>query len=238
MAMLDRYEASKYVNAIVAINRDALLQQARICDEQLATSQDTPPLLGIPLVLKANIDTAELPTSAATRALLENFPPFNAPVTDRLLQAGAIIFGKTNMHELAFGVTNNHGAHGAARNPWDPELITSGSSGGTAAAVAAGIVPAGLGTDTGGSVRLPAAMCGISGFRPTTGRYPGEGIVPISHTRDTAGAMGRSIDDLILLDSILADTDNSADIEPGAMRLGVPRDYYYDNLEPGVADRN
>ena len=158
-------------------------------------------------------------------------------ITRILVDAGAVIFGKSNMHELAFGVTNNNPTFGPARNPYNPDLIPGGSSGGTAAAIAAGILPAGLGSDTGGSTRLPAAFCGICGFRPTGGRYPTAGIIPISATRDTPGPMARAVEDLQLLDRVMAGDPAPVErVSLAEVRLGIPRAYYYENLEPGVAD--
>jgi mandelamide amidase len=140
--------------------------------------------------------------------------------------------GKTNMHELAFGITSNNAAFGAVHNPYDIAMIPGGSSGGTAAAIAARMCPAGLGTDTGGSVRIPAALCGIVGLRTTAGRYSLRGVVPLSHTRDTVGPMARSIADLVLLDDVI--TRDAAPVRPAklqGLRLGVPRKYFYENLD-------
>jgi mandelamide amidase len=157
----------------------------------------------VPLAIKDNVDTADLPTTGGTAGLKTNRPKRNAPVAQKLLDAGAILFGKANLHELAFGVTNNNKSFGAARNPYDPSRIPGSSSGGTAAAVATRLVPGGIGSDTGGSVRIPAALCGIVGFRPTTGRWSAAGVVPISPTRDTPGPMTRSVVDCALLNGIV-----------------------------------
>lgn len=184
-------------------------------------------LAGLPIVVKDNIDTSNFPTTAATPALANNQPLANAPALQRLVDAGAQVLAKANMHELAFGITSNNAYTGAVRNPHDPEKIAGGSSGGTAAAVAAGITTAGLGTDTGGSCRIPAALCGICGFRPTVGRYDGTGVVPISHTRDTVGPLARSMRDIVLLDSIMAGEHNRMpDVILGDLRVGVPSDYF------------
>jgi Asp-tRNA(Asn)/Glu-tRNA(Gln) amidotransferase A subunit family amidase len=157
-------------------------------------------------------------------------------VASSLFSAGALLLGKTNMHELAFGVTSNNAAFGAVHNPYNSSMIPGGSSGGTAAAIAARMCPAGLGTDTGGSVRIPAALCGIVGLRTTSGRYPLQGVVPLSHTRDTVGPMARSMADLALLDTVI--TGDSALVQsPGlkGLRLGVPRAYFYENLDAELA---
>jgi mandelamide amidase len=233
--LVGRKQQWEHINSIVAFDDATLRKTAGARDKVARGSRGR--LHGIAFAAKDNIDTIDLPTSACTPALRGNHPPRNAPVVQRLLDDGALLLGKANMHELAFGITNNHGAFGAARNPYDPRLIPGGSSGGSAAAVAAGIVPFALGTDTGGSVRIPAALCGVAGLRPTLGRYPQAGVVPISTTRDTVGPIGRTVADLSLLDAVLS--GESSSLEPVALRglrLGVPRHYFYDNLEPGVAE--
>jgi mandelamide amidase len=235
--LIDAERACRALNAIVAMDPAALRRAARQRDEGRAAGEPCGALHGLPFVAKDNMDTVELPTTACTPALRGNRPPRNAAVVQRLLDAGAILLGKANMHELAFGVTNNHGAFGPARNPYDPACIPGGSSGGTAVAIAAGIAPAGLGSDTGGSVRIPAALCGICGLRPTTGRYPGDGVVPISHTRDTVGPMARTVADLALIDGVI--TGDEAGLERVAvsgLRLGVPRRYFHEPLETEVGE--
>ena len=235
-AMLERSRDAAHLNAIVSLDEEAVLESATQRDRQ-RRDDGSPELLGAPLLLKDNINTADLPTSGCTPALKGHVPPVDAPITRILLDAGAFIFGKSNMHELAFGITNNNPTFGPARNPYNPDLIPGGSSGGTAVAIAAGILPAGLGTDTGGSTRLPAALCGICGFRPTIGRYPTGGVIPISATRDTPGPMARAVEDLQLLDRVMAgDMAPVGTISLAEVRLGVPRTYYYENLETGLAD--
>lgn len=233
--LLARMHRWRHINAIVAFDEAALLAAAARCDRETGMAADRP-LFGLPFVAKDNIDTVDLPTSACTPALRGHHPPKNSPVIDRLLEAGALLLGKANMHELAFGVTNNGGAFGAARNPCDPRLIPGGSSGGTAAAIAARIAPFGLGSDTGGSVRIPATLCGIVGFRPSQGRYPQGGMVPISGTRDTIGPMARTVADVVAVDAVLAGTGPGVSpADPRSLRLGVPRGYFQDDLEPSVA---
>lgn len=235
-AMLERNREVARLNAVVYLDEPTVLEAAAQRDRQ-RRDNGNPELLGAPLLLKDNINTVNLPTTGCTPALKGHVPPADAPVAGLLLNAGAVIFGKSNMHELAFGVTNNNPAFGPARNPYNPDLIPGGSSGGAAVAIAAGILPAGLGSDTGGSTRLPAAFCGICGFRPTIGRYPASGVIPISATRDTPGPMARAVGDLQLLDRVMA--GDPAPVERVSLaeaRLGIPRAYYYENLEPGVAD--
>ena len=234
--LLAAQRACEYLNAFISTDPEALLAAARQADRQRREGKALGPLHGLPLVVKDNINTAELPTSGGTPALKDNRPTGNAPVAARLFEAGALLAGKTNLHELAFGITSNNAAFGAAANPYNPGMIPGGSSGGTAVAVAARMAPAGLGTDTGGSLRIPAALCGIVGLRPSLGRYPAGGIVPISSTRDTAGPMARSVVDVALLDGVITGAPRT--LSPAnlrGVRLGVPREYFYRDLDPEVA---
>jgi len=236
-ALLVRCETGKGLNAFVRLEPDAVHIAARRADERLRRGDTIAPLHGVPLVLKDNLDTADFPTTGGTPGLRSNRPRQNAPVVQKLLDAGAIVLGKANMHELAYGVTNNNAAMGPARNPYDPTRIPGGSSGGTGVAVAARFAPAGIGTDTGGSVRIPAAHCGIVGFRPTTLRWSQSGIVPISHTRDTAGPMTRSVADCVLIDGIVSGgpTEIAAASVQG-VRLGVPRGHFWEDLDTELAE--
>ena len=194
-----------------------------------------PRLAGLPIVVKDNINTAALPTTGGTAALRGVQPKANAPSLQQLLDAGAIVIGKSNLHELAFGITSTNLTPfaGAVKNPYDRTRIPGGSSGGTAAAIAARIVPAGLGTDTGGSTRVPAALCGIVGLRPSVGnggaqrRYTDtNAVVPISHTRDTVGPMARTVADVALLDAVITGSPlPKAALLPG-LRIGVPASFW------------
>ncbi|MGY6537140.1 MAG: indoleacetamide hydrolase [Pararhodobacter sp.] len=222
------------LGAVLAIDAAALRAAADAADARRKAGQARR-LEGLALGIKDNIDTADLPTMGGTAAL-RGAAPANAPALQRLLDTGALCAAKLNLHELAFGITNNNAVAGAVHNPWKRGHIPGGSSGGTGAAVAAGIVPAGLGTDTGGSVRVPAALCGVKGFRPTIGRYPAGGVVPLSRTRDTPGPLAHSVADLALLDATMAaDATALTPRAPTGLRLGVPRLVLWDNLDPGVA---
>lgn len=214
---------------------DQVLTAARHVDQQRRSGQPLGRLAGLPLLVKDNIDAVGFPTTAGTPGLLHNVPRENAPVLQRLLDAGAILFAKANMHELAFGITSHNYYFGAVHNPYNPGLIPGGSSGGPAAGVAARICPAALGTDTGGSVRIPAALCGLVGFRPTKGRYPADRIVPISHTRDTPGPITRTVADAALLDAIETGRKRAQPLPLRGMRLGIPRNPFWQDLDPEVA---
>jgi indoleacetamide hydrolase len=192
------------------------------------------PLAGVPLAVKDNLDTLELTTTGGTPALRDSRPGRDQHAVARLRAAGAAVIGKTNLHELALGITSNNAAFGPVRNPHDPTRSAGGSSGGSAVAVATGVVPLALGTDTGGSLRVPAAHCGVVGWRPTTGRWRTGRTVPISRTRDTAGVLATSVADVALVDRIV--TGESAPAPSGRpLRLGVPRRGFYDDLHPEVA---
>jgi len=231
-ALLARASANANLGAFITLDPDQVRAAARKADQARASGASLGPLHGVPLALKDNLDTAELPTSGGTPGLAGNRPKRNAVIVDKLLGAGAIVLGKTNLHELAYGITNNNAAYGPARNPYAPDRIPGASSGGTGVAVAARIAPGGIGTDTGGSVRIPAALCGIVGLRPTTGRWSQAGVVPISHTRDTPGPMTRSVADCALLDGVV--TGGPIEAAPAQLkgaRIGVPRKHFWENLD-------
>jgi indoleacetamide hydrolase len=186
---------------------------------------------GLRLVVKANIATGTMQCSAATPALAGH-RPLAASVVSMLLASGCELVGTANMHELACGVTSNNAAFGAVRNPFDESRVAGGSSGGSAAAVACGVADVALGTDTGGSCRIPAAWCGVVGWRPTTGRYPMDGVVPLCPTRDALGAFARGVDAIAALDMTLTGGDAAPAV--GSIRLGVPRTFFWEPLDPDV----
>ncbi|MCA1380400.1 indoleacetamide hydrolase [Bradyrhizobium sp. BRP23] len=222
---LARAKANAELNVFVTLDEAGALKAAAAFD---AAGDRTKPLGGVPIVIKDNIEVAGLPCSAGTPALKDYIPKADAPVVTKLRDAGAIIIGKTSMHELAFGISGYNtafktGAEYGVRNAYDRTLIAGGSSSGTGAAIGARIVAGGLGTDTGGSVRVPAALNGCASLRPTVGRYPQDGIAPISHTRDTAGPMAATMADVALLDRVIAGGDALAPADLTQVRVGLAR---------------
>jgi len=248
-AVLERIAAlDERVRAYLRVTADLALEQARRADERRARG-DTAPLLGIPLAIKDNIAIAGLPLTAGSRILEGYVTPFNATVMERLLAAGAVIVGKTNLDEFAMGSSTENSAFFTTHNPWDLERVPGGSSGGTAAAVAAGMALGGLGTDTGGSVRQPAALCNIVGLRPTYGRCSRYGLVAFASSLDQPGPMTRDVTDAALLLHIMAGWDPHdatslphpvpdyvAALQPDlrGLRVGVPREYFVAGLQPEV----
>ena len=230
-AAVARAKAVSALNAFTTLDEAGALAAARQVDTaHAARPKACAPLMGVPIVVKDNIEVAGLPSSAGTPALKGYVPKADAPVVERLRQAGAIVLGKTNLHELAFGIsgwnaTFQSGPQPGVRNAYDTSRAAGGSSSGTGAALGARVVLAGLGTDTGGSVRIPCAFNGCAALRPSVGRYPAAGIAPISHTRDTAGPMAQSLVDVELLDRIITGTRAVKPVPLRRVRLGVAKEF-------------
>ena len=234
-ALLQRCETGKQLNAFIALEAERVLEAANAADQLRATGAAPGPLHGLPIPVKDSVNTKDYITTGGTRALNNFRPGNNAPVVEQLIAAGAIVLGKTNIHELSLGWTSNNQVFGAVRNPYDTSRIPGGSSGGTAAAIAAGMAPLGIAEDTQGSIRVPAAMCGIYGFRPTTNRYPNSGVMPITPLFDQVGPHARSVADIALFDNVVSGGPMVAGLPSlKGVRLGVPRQYYYADLDTEV----
>jgi aspartyl-tRNA(Asn)/glutamyl-tRNA(Gln) amidotransferase subunit A len=219
---------------------DAARQQAREADRELAAGRDRGPLHGAPISIKDLIDVAATPTTAASRVREGHVARHDAPVIVALREAGAVIIGKTNLHEFAFGTTNEESAFGPARNPHDVSRSPGGSSGGSAASVAAGMALATIGTDTGGSIRIPAAACGIVGLKPRHGGLSTDGIVPLSRRLDHVGPLARTVTDASLVYRALRGGSRQrppAPVPVNGLRLAVPRGYFYELLDDDVRAR-
>jgi len=237
---VDKYSC---LNALINFNPESLLKLAQRSDDRRAKGGVIKPLEGLPIVIKDNIDVIGHQTTAANAFLRRHSPSSHGPVIQALLDAGAIVMAKSNMHELAFspGIINNtpdqewkYGFFGNTLNPYDLKHSPAGSSSGTAAAVSSRMAPVGLGSDTGGSIRNPAAWCGISGLRPTIDRYSQMSVAPISWTRDTLGPMARSVKDLILLDEVITGELERPEVKLKEIRLGINFKYFCSDADPQV----
>lgn len=225
------------LNAFIRIMEDEALWQARELDRELAAGRDRGPLHGVAVTIKDLLDVRGTATTAASRVREGHVAERDCEAVAHLRQAGVIVLGKTNLHEFAFGTTNEDSAFGPARNPHDPEHSPGGSSGGSAAALAAGIGLATIGTDTGGSIRIPAAACGVVGLKPTLGEVSTAGVVPLSKTMDHVGPLTLNVGDACLVYHALRGDPAAAPPAPmplGGIRLALPRPYFCDLLDEDV----
>jgi aspartyl-tRNA(Asn)/glutamyl-tRNA(Gln) amidotransferase subunit A len=227
------------LNAFIRVMADEARRDADAADRELASGMDRGPLHGVPIAVKDLIDIKGVPTTAASRVRDGHVAAVDAPVITRLRNAGAVLIGKTNLDEFAFGTTSENSAFGPVRHPIDPSRSPGGSSGGSAVAVATGMALAALGTDTGGSIRIPAAACGTSGLKPTLGEISTEGVVPLARTLDHVGPFARTVGDARLVYRALLGSNDEplAASSPRAIRLGVPRGYLCDLLDADVRAR-
>jgi mandelamide amidase len=234
-ALLARAAAPAHLNAFRTLDPERVLESARAADRHRATGKRLGRMHGLPIPVKDSVNTREWPTSNGTLALRDFRPAEDAAVLRPLLAAGAFVMGKTNLHELSRGWTCNNGAFGAVLNPYDPTRIPGGSSGGSAVAVATRMAPLAIAEDTLGSIRTPATLCGVVGFRPTFGRYPGEGIMPLTFDRfDQAGPLARSVADIVLFDDVLTgDASRVAPRRLASARIGLS-DFLLGALHPDV----
>jgi aspartyl-tRNA(Asn)/glutamyl-tRNA(Gln) amidotransferase subunit A len=250
-AILDRIDRlDSELNAFITVMHEEALEQARQAEQALSAGNDLGPLHGVPISLKDLYQTAGVKTTGGSKILAVWVPTADSTVTRRLREAGAIIVGKNNLHEFAYGATNENPHYGSARNPWDRERITGGSSGGSGAAVAAGLGYASMGSDTGGSIRCPAALCGTVGIKPTYGRVSRTGVLPLSWSLDHCGPLTRTVEDAALILNVISGHDPTdpasadrpvpdfaaaLDGKVDGLRVGVIREYFGENVQPEVA---
>lgn len=250
-AFLDRVDNGQGLNAFITVDGDRALEQARAADARIARG-DAGPLTGIPLAHKDIFCTKGLLTTCGSKILSNFVAPYDATLIERFNQAGAVILGKTNMDEFAMGSSNETSYFGAVENPWDRKCVPGGSSGGSAAAVAARLVPAATGTDTGGSIRQPAAFCGITGLKPSYGRVSRYGMVAFASSLDQGGALTHSAEDAAYLLSVMAGFDprdstsidrpvddyvGSLEQDISGLTIGLPRQFFGEGLDPEVGQR-
>jgi aspartyl-tRNA(Asn)/glutamyl-tRNA(Gln) amidotransferase subunit A len=248
LARIDRYNSS--VNAFITITADQALATAREMEAEQRRGKWRGPLHGIPIALKDNIDTAGVRTTGASELFKERVPTEDAEVVRRLKNAGAVLLGKLNLHEMAYGATSAVSYFGAVHNPWALDRVPGGSSGGPAAAVAADLCFAALGTDTAGSIRIPACCCGVVGLKATYGRVSNRGVIPLSWTHDHVGPLCKTVEDAALVlgaiagydeqdpttrDVQVADYSRAVRIPAPKLRLGLARSPFFENLDSGVA---
>jgi aspartyl-tRNA(Asn)/glutamyl-tRNA(Gln) amidotransferase subunit A len=251
-ACLTRIEQhNSTLNAFITVLPEQALASARDMERELQRGPRRGPLHGIPIALKDNIDTAGVRTTGASELFADRIPTDDAEVARRLKQAGTILLGKLNLHEFAYGGTSTVTHYGTMHNPWALDRVTGGSSGGPGVAVSADLCFGSLGTDTAGSIRMPASHCSIVGLKPTYGRVSTRGVMTLSWTLDHVGPMCKTVEDAALLLNVIAGFDNldptTADVpvldytralkmSPAKLRLGVPRKPFFDNLDPDVAN--
>jgi aspartyl-tRNA(Asn)/glutamyl-tRNA(Gln) amidotransferase subunit A len=252
-AALERITATnERLHAFLTVTADQALEDARLVDERRERGEPLDPLAGVPLALKDVLVTKGIRTTAGSRILDDFIPPYDATVVSRLRERGVVILGKTNMDEFAMGSSTENSGYGPTRNPWDTDRVPGGSSGGSAAAVAAGQAPLGIGTDTGGSIRQPAALCGIVGVKPTYGLVSRYGLIAFASSLDQVGPFARDVRDAAtLLEAIAghdpmdstsipdAPTDVTSRLTEGidGLRVGVVKELFLEGTEPGVLAR-
>jgi aspartyl-tRNA(Asn)/glutamyl-tRNA(Gln) amidotransferase subunit A len=227
------------LNSFITVTAETALAEADERDRELARGFDRGPLHGIPIAHKDLMRTKGVRTTAGAKIFADYIPQRDAAIVTKLHQAGAVSLGKTGLHELAYGITSNNPHFGAIHNPWDLSRIPGGSSGGSAVAVAAGLVPFATGTDTGGSIRVPASFCGVVGLKPTFGRVNIRGVLPLGFSQDHVGPLTGSVRDAAIAFQAMAD-DSTGYVQPvnpdlGGLRIGWPQNFFLDCVDPEVA---
>jgi aspartyl-tRNA(Asn)/glutamyl-tRNA(Gln) amidotransferase subunit A len=227
------------LNAFLTVTADAARARASAMDAELTHGRDRGPMHGIPIAHKDLIMTRGVKTTAGSKIFANFVPDHDAVVAQKLDSAGAVMVGKTHLHELAYGITSNNPHFGAIHNPWNLECITGGSSGGSGAAVAAGLVPMATGTDTGGSIRIPAAFCGTVGLKPTYERVSRRGVLPLGLTLDHIGPLAGTVRDTAISFNAMAEKPSGyvppAQVDIRGLRIGLPQNFFFDRLDPEVA---
>jgi len=231
-------DANPRLNAFITVTEAAARTRATALDDELARGLDRGPLHGIPIAHKDNIFTRGVRTTGGSKIFADFVPDYDATIVSQLNDAGANVIGKTGLHEFAYGITSNNPHYGAIRNPWDSERVPGGSSGGSAAAVAARLVPLATGSDTGGSIRIPASFCGVVGLKPTYERVSRQGVMPLGLTLDHAGVLAGTVRDVALAFSLIAKHSSGYVPAPRAdlrgMRIGVPENFFVERIAPDV----
>jgi aspartyl-tRNA(Asn)/glutamyl-tRNA(Gln) amidotransferase subunit A len=231
-------DANPRLNAFLTVSATEALARAKVSDDELARGIDRGPLHGIPIAHKDNIFTRGVRTTGGSKIFADFVPDYDATIVRQLNDAGTNTIGKTGLHEFAYGITSNNPHFGAIRNPWDTERIPGGSSGGSAAAVAGRLVPLATGTDTGGSIRIPASFCGVVGLKPTYERISRKGVMPLGLTLDHAGLLAGTVRDVALAFSLVAKHSSGYVPAPHAdlrgMRIGVPENFFVERIDPEV----
>ena len=237
------------LNAYITVTEDLALEQARQAEREIREGRDRGPLHGIPFAAKDLFYTRGIRTTVGSKILQDFIPDHDAAVIEKLREAGAVLIGKTGLHEWAYGITSNNPHFGAIHNPWDTTRIPGGSSGGSTAALAAGLCGFSLGSDTGGSIRIPASFCGVVGLKPTFGRVSRWGMFPLGYSLDHAGPFAYTVEDAALVYQAIAghDARDETSVERSVSlpafaeepqlkhrKIGVPRNFYYENLDPEV----
>jgi aspartyl-tRNA(Asn)/glutamyl-tRNA(Gln) amidotransferase subunit A len=242
LSRIDRWNPA--VDAFITVLADSARRKARAAEREIRRGDYRGPLHGIPISLKDNFCTRGILTTAGSKILAGFVPGKDSDVSMALSSAGAILLGKTNMHEFAYGITGENPHYGTPRNPWDTARITGGSSSGSAAAVATGMGFASLGTDTGGSIRIPSALCGITGLKPTYGSVSNQGTIPLAPSFDHVGPLARNVTDACIVFEAIAGKYPQRALRPHhrklranrarKIRVGLPRHYYFDSVDPDV----
>ena len=249
---LDRInQVQSTLNAYITVTEDRALEQARKAERDIRESRDRGPLHGIPFAVKDLFYTEGIRTTVGSKILRDFVPDHDAAVIEKLREAGAVLIGKTGLHEWAYGITSNNPHFGAIHNPWDATRIPGGSSGGSTAALAAGLCSFSLGSDTGGSIRIPASFCGVVGLKPTFGTVSRWGMFPLGYSLDHAGPFAHTVEDAALVYQAIAghDARDETTVERSVSlpvfaeepqlehrKIGVPRNFYYENLDSEVDD--